>query len=181
MIEWVPILRESLMRESGDADSVAALATVDFQNHPHVRHIIVRRLESDGTIWITSDSRSQKMIQIRHNRHVELSFWLPAAKEQFRIAATALIIGGQDGPRYWFWQNVPDKTRATFLWPTPGQPLESKLYFPSSTDMVTAPPENFQLLHLTPHQVEHLDLNPHPHNRRRWKLSTDWTIEELNP
>jgi pyridoxamine 5'-phosphate oxidase len=182
MMECLAILRESLAREWDDSSPVAALATVDWQKHPHVRHVIVRRVDSDGVIWITSDLRSQKNNQIRQNRRVELCFWLPTAKEQFRIAAAASIIAGPERERNWFWANIPDQTRAMFLWPTPGEPLESKLYFPSSTEIVTnTPPETFELLQLTPDQIEHLELTPHPHRRRRWSRSTNWSVEPLNP
>ena len=181
MTACLAILRESIAREWGDASPVAALATVDWQKHPRVRHVVVRRLDSDGTMWITSDGRSQKNHQIRENRHVELCFWLPRAKEQFRVLAVASIVTIADEECYSFWQNIPDKTRATFLWPPPGQPLESRLYFPSETEIVTGPPDNFELLKLLPHQIEHLDLNLHPHRRRRWRGDADWTEEGINP
>ena len=181
MTEWLDILRQSIAREWGDASPVAALATVDWQKHPHVRYVVVRRVDSDGVMWITSDSRTGKNQQIRQNPHVELSFWLPKVREQFRISAIASIDAVPDSICYSFWQTIPDATRATFLWPTPGDPLESRLYFPSETEIVSGPPTNFELLQLTPHQIEHLDLNPHPHQRRRWRRDTDWTLENINP
>jgi pyridoxamine 5'-phosphate oxidase len=42
-------------------------------------------------------------------------------------------------------------------------------------------PEHFLLLRIVLDQVELLELTGHPHRRRRWRASTGWEEETLNP
>jgi len=177
MTDWLAILKESVHEEWENRPVVASLATVDASSNPHVRHVICRLIDDQGNITITSDARSAKNLQIRGNPHVELSLWLPQKRQQFRIAGTI----STDSRRDEIWRNLSDSTRATFFWPTPGQPRTADQSFDDAIPDTVTPPPNFEVLLLTPDQVEHLDLNPHPHRRRRWLRSTNWIVEELNP
>jgi pyridoxamine 5'-phosphate oxidase len=76
---------------------------------------------------------------------------------------------------------LSDSTRATFFWPHPGQPLNPDELFPDAIGPAAGPPATFEVLIIRPDQVEHLDLNPHPHRRRRWRRQTNWELENLNP
>jgi pyridoxamine 5'-phosphate oxidase len=177
MNKWLAILRESVANEWENPPIIAALATVDANGHPHVRHIVCRRIDDAGHITITSDSRSAKNQHVRANPNVELSLWLPQKRQQFRIAGTISI----DQRREEIWRDLSDTNRATFFWPIPGDPLNSDETFPAAIPASVMPPLNFELLLLTPEQVEHLDLFPHPHHHRRWRRATNWFLEELNP
>ena len=53
--------------------------------------------------------------------------------------------------------------------------------FPKAIPASDPPPASFEVIVLTPQVVEHLDLNPHPHRRRRWSREAGWAAEELNP
>jgi PPOX class probable FMN-dependent enzyme len=174
MIEWLQIFRNALTAEWGTAPAIAALATVDETGHPHVRNVVCREITADGTIRITSDARSSKNRHIRANPHVELTLWLPARREQFRISAMASL--GMDKK---LWDQLPETTRATFFWPAPGQPRAAAEAFAPTP--LTQPPANFEVLLLTPQEVDHLELCITPHRRRRWRRNSDWALEELNP
>jgi PPOX class probable FMN-dependent enzyme len=175
MIQWLRILQDALAAEWPNASVIAALATVDQNNHPHVRHVVCREISSDGTIRITSDARSTKNAHIRANPHVELTLWLPNRREQFRIAAIAFP--GMDKQ---LWNLLPEATRSTFFWPTPGDPKAPAHAFIQPPES-SPPPANFEVLTLTPQEVDHLELSITPHRRRRWRRHTDWALEDLNP
>jgi len=177
MSRWLAILKESVAGEWENPPIIAALATVDSMSHPHVRHVVCRRIDSDGTIWIASDARMAKNQHVRENPNVELSLWVPQKRQQFRIAGTISI----DPRREELWQALSDATRATFFWPPPGEPFNSTQPFAVAVSASVDPPANFEVLVLTPGQVEHLELSAHPHRRRRWKRSSNWAVEELNP
>jgi pyridoxamine 5'-phosphate oxidase len=177
MTEWLAILKQSVAGEWDNPPIIAALATVDSTGHPNVRHVVCRRIDDGGSISITSDARTAKNQHIRHNPNVELSLWLPAKRQQFRIAGTIAI----DPRREDIWRHLSDSTRATFFWPTPGDPRDRDQIFADAVPATVTPPPNFELLLLSPDQVEHLELSPHPHRRRRWRRATNWTLEELNP
>jgi PPOX class probable FMN-dependent enzyme len=178
MSEWLAILRESVAGEWENPPIIAALATADSSGNPHVRYVVARRIDDDGVITLTSDARSAKNQHIRANPNVELSLWLPQKRQQFRIAGTVSIDSRCDQ----VWRGLSDATRATFFWPTPAQPLSRDQTFANAIPATVNPPPNFELLALWPQQVEHLDLNPHPHRRRRWLRSTEgWLFDDLNP
>lgn len=177
MNEWLVILRESVAGEWENPPIIAALATVDSTGQAHVRHVVCRRIDDEGNITITSDTRSSKNQHIRDNPRVELSLWLPQKRQQFRIAGTISIEPQVER----IWRDLSDATRATFFWPTPGEPRLDDHHFPAAVPGTVAAPPNFEVLMLAPLHVEHLDISLHPHRRRRWLRSTRWMMEELNP
>jgi pyridoxamine 5'-phosphate oxidase len=177
MSEWLAILKESLASEWENPPIIAALATVDSTGNPHVRHVVCRRIDGDGNVTITSDARSAKNQHILHNPHAELAIWLPQKRQQFRIAGSISIEQRRDE----IWRDLSDSTRATFFWPTPAEPLNRKEVFADAVPASVNPPPSFEVLLLAPNQVEQLELEGHPHRRRRWRRAADWTEEELNP
>ena len=81
------------------------------------------------------------------------------------------------------WQALSDASRAMYFWPSPGarrnDPPES---FAKEVAAGTPPPANFEALVVRPRRVEHLQLGPHPHRRRRWMLAGHWSAaSEVNP
>jgi PPOX class probable FMN-dependent enzyme len=177
MTDWLAILKQSVSGEWENPPIIAALATADSNGNPHVRHVICRRIDDNGNIIITSDSRSAKNQHIRAKPNVELSLWLPQKREQFRIAGTISL----DPRREEIWRDLSNSTRATFFWPPPADPRNPDQVFADAVPATVNPPANFEVLLLTPEQVEHLELSPHPHRRRRWCRSSNWILEELNP
>jgi pyridoxamine 5'-phosphate oxidase len=177
MTQWLPILTEAVAGEWNQRPLIAALATVDSAGHPHVRHVVCRRIDVDGAIRIASDARTAKNQHSRANPSVELALWLPQRREQFRVAGEISI----DPQREEIWREMSDASRATFFWPSPGRPLDPSKSFPAAGHANATPPPNFEVLLLTPQQVEHLELAPHPHRRRRWRRASNWATESLNP
>ena len=173
-------LAAALDDEHGPRPRVAALATVDAAGRPRVRSVVCRRVATGG-IWVASDARSAKNAEVGANPAVELAFWLPGRREQFRVAGTARILDGE--PRIIAWEGLSDAARALFSWPAPGTPrVEAVDAFPAAVPAGGPIPGAFEVLVITPDAVEYLDLKPHPHHRRRFRrVGADWTAEELNP
>lgn len=172
-------LRSALDDEPADGPRIASMATVDAGGRPHVRSVVCRKIGPE-TLWIASDARSDKNGQVRANPAVELAFWLPRRREQFRVAGKVEFPGSED--REEAWSAMSDSARALFAWPDPGRPREpSPEAFPRSIQADAPVPETFELLAVVVDQVEHLDLTRHPHRRRRWRAEAGWRAEELNP
>ena len=172
-------LRSALDDESVDGPRIASMATVDAGGRPHVRSVVCRRI-GPGSIWIASDARSDKNGQVRANPAVELAFWLPRRREQFRVAGRVEFLGPED--RKEIWSAMSDSARALFAWPDPGRPrVASAEDFPRSVAADAPLPETFELLAVVVDQVEHLELSQHPQRRRRWRAEAGWRAEELNP
>src|SRR5687768_7583827 len=126
MMVWVAEFRSSLEREFGDHPRVAALATVDESDHPRARSVVCRQVEDDGTTWYTSDARSAKNRQLSREPRAEAVFWLPMLREQYRISGRVDIIrpGDAEDVRTHAWDTLSSASRALFLWPDPGAPLD---------------------------------------------------------
>jgi PPOX class probable FMN-dependent enzyme len=181
---WIPELRLALADEYGDRPAVAVLATVDRDGVPHGRAVACRRVEDDGSLWFATDARSAKNCHVRHTARAEVVLWLPRRREQFRVSGVVdvLTAADEDPRRLALWRSMSDASRAMFSWPPPGRPRDpDPLAFPQAVPADAEPPEEFELLVLDPERVEHLDLNPHPHRRRRWHAEGEWEEEELNP
>ncbi len=184
MSDWILDLRRALDAEYGDRPRIATLATVDRDGRPHGRSIVCRHIEDSGALWIATDARSAKNGQVRHEPSAELVFWLPTRREQFRVhGVVEILVSTDDDPRRSIlWRMLSDATRAMFFWPPPGRPLEpNPSDFPQAVPAEVEPPDDFEVLIVDPLRVEHLDLKPNPHARRRWRAERDWEEELLNP
>lgn len=80
------------------------------------------------------------------------------------------------------WAELPDATRAMFFWPMPGSPrTRNASMFSEQIDANTPAPQNFEVLVIRAIQAERLKLTEHPHERTRWRATTRWSAEALNP
>jgi PPOX class probable FMN-dependent enzyme len=175
MSEWFEIFHEAVTLEWPAQPIIAAMATSNAQGIPSVRNVVCR-IQGEQRFFITTDSRSQKSKHIQTSPQIELAFWLPRRREQFRIIAIAELWPDPQP----IWDDLSDQTRASFYWPAPGQPLQAD-NFPTKPSPGRKPPPHFQVLFLGPQQVDHLELTPQPHRRRRWSSATGWKLENLNP
>jgi pyridoxamine 5'-phosphate oxidase len=176
-MNWLTEFRAVLQRQP-PGPLIMTLATVDAGT-PRARSIICREIGDDGRLWFTTDARSQKVREIRAASIAEAVYWSAATRDQFRFLGP-VAIETQNADRHW--RALTDATRATFLWPSPGEERDPNLaHFPTTASADSPIPPNFALLILTPTEVEHLSLVPHPHRRRRWSAREAWSAIELNP
>jgi PPOX class probable FMN-dependent enzyme len=177
------LLRDALDLEFADRPRVAALATVDDHHRPRARNVVVRNL-SDEDLWIVSDARSEKNHHLQTNSTAELVFWLAGRREQFRLLCECRIIGRSehDGRREQAWAMLNDATRALFVWPTPGAPRgDCDVDFVQAVPADDPIPDSFELLILSPAEIDHLELSPFPFRRTRYRADNAWQPEERNP
>jgi PPOX class probable FMN-dependent enzyme len=183
MLPWIPILRESLDAEYADRPRIATLASVDAQHRPRARSVILRRIDdADGALWIVSSAHSEKNGQLRQTPAAALVLYLPVAREQFRLFGPAKIIRrGDDEPaRQAFWVSISDAARATFYWPTIGQPANHDSAIPAALPSTTPMPDHFELIRIDPVEAEHLATATLPHLRIRWRAENGWRPEPIN-
>ncbi len=182
---WVEELTAALAGEYGGAPHICTLATVDKSGNPRARSVVCRKLNADGSLWMVSDARSEKNEQLRLSPQAEACFWLPTRREQFRVGGSIKIWGASpsEPQRIEMWKSLSDASRALFLWPSPGaKRLDPPETFPKAVEASTPPPACFEVLILRPRRVEHLQLDSHPHRRRRWMLAGNWSAAgEVNP
>lgn len=185
MSEWIDEFQAALAREFGDKPCVATLATVDKSGAPRARTVVCRRVGAEGSLYVASDARSEKNEQLRGSPQAEVVFWLPGLREQFRVLGSARIVGltPDDPARAELWREMSDSARALFFWPSPGaKRVDPPEAFPQAVPASADVPANFEVIVVRPRRVEHLNLNVHPHERRRWMLAGKWSAgADLNP
>ena len=180
MTEWMKELIVLVEAEFHSKRIVGSLATVETDGTPRSRMVIVRSFnESDNTLWITTDSRSDKMPQLEKQPSAELVFWLLNERQQFRLRGLVRIVRNGSA-RQELWNGLNDSSRAMFFWPMPGAVRVAGSEFVKAVAPGPAPKE-FVLLVLKPEVVEALELNESPHRRRRWSEAGGWRMELLNP
>lgn len=183
MLLWLGIFQEALADEYADRPRIVTLATVDAQNHPRARTVILRQIDNDGRLWITSSGKAEKNAHLRNAPFAEIVAYLPTRREQFRLAGAVKVIGqGDDNAvRQRFWQTLSDAARATFYWPIIGQPVQPGENPPAAIPASTPMPDHFELIAIHPEIVEHLTTASIPHRRTRWQQANEWEPERINP
>jgi pyridoxamine 5'-phosphate oxidase len=181
---WRPLLRGARERE-GRAPHARwlQLATVAVDGTARVRTLVFRGWAGATGLDLLSDGRSAKPAELAHQAAVELCWLLPRARCQFRLRGAWHPIepdlAQQERDRHW--RALSPGGRAVWGWPAPGQPLDPEAHFPQELADESPLPAHFLVLRITLSQVELLELQGHPHRRRRWRAATDWREEPLNP
>ena len=159
------------------------LASVAADGTPRVRTLVFRGWASSAALDLLTDGRSAKASELAAQPAVEICWLLPRARAQFRLRGRQqnlpAALAGSERERHW--RSLTAAGRAVWGWPAPGLPLQSNAPFPAELPDETPLPANLQLLRIALEQVELLELGPQPHRRRRWRLSTGWREEPLNP
>jgi pyridoxamine 5'-phosphate oxidase len=181
--DWLNPLRQDLDAEFRDRPRPATLATIGTDGEPRARTLICREIDAAGFQFFVSDRRSTKNFEIRLRIESEVVYWLPGRRRQFRLRGDCVVVGtrGIVADVLRLWAGLSDETRAMFFWPPPGEPFDPRADFPQQVPATVPPPETFEVIAFAPEVVERLDLNPHPHDRRRWRLDNQWQEERLNP
>jgi hypothetical protein len=182
---WLDAFRSDLDAEFARAPRIAAMATSDRVGGATVRHVVIRRVEPDGSLLLATDARSTKVDHLRRRPDASISFWLQDLRRQYRLDGPVDRLA--DGPeRLALWRGLSDAARALFTWPEPGTlRTDDPDAFPAAVGADTEPPGSFLVLRVRPLFVERLDLKPHPHERLRWRAfagTTTWTgPQAVNP
>ena len=154
------------------------LATIGLDNIPKVRTVVFRGWSDSYEMLIYTDKRSQKYYELNSNNNVEICWLFSKSKCQFRIRGNSTKDFGRD--RLLHWQQLSNKSKAMWGWPSPGSQFEHNKnnYLSLSTNEIY---KNFILLKIDITQVDQLLLNNPIHTRRRWSKNIVWIEERINP
>lgn len=130
----------------GHGHNYVQIATVDADNKPHNRTVVVRGFQdsvgndcSGGeravALRMITHGQSDKIIHAKTNDACEMVWWFPKTNEQYRLDGHLKFIGGGTASsvplisappdelvkaRKAQWVNLTDETREQMLWPQPG-------------------------------------------------------------
>lgn len=188
---WRSPLARALHRNRSEPHSrYFQLATLRPDGSPANRTIVFRGFLNDtNQLMAITDGRSDKIAQIIHQPWAEACWYFTKTREQFRLFGRLQIADADHREhtlkttRQNIWQQLSDKARAQFYWPTPGETRTNGQGFASHTVDPTHPPTYFCLLLLEPTQVDHLELRGNPQNRYRYQMTEDnrWQKIPVNP
>ena len=77
------------------------VATVDAENRPHARNVLLRGIGSDRTLWFFTNRNSAKGVDLAANHAVGLLFSWLAQHRQIRVDGTAEPLTDDESDRYW--------------------------------------------------------------------------------
>jgi PPOX class probable FMN-dependent enzyme len=183
MLQWLQEFNEALDREYAQSPRIVSLASVDRSGAPHVRSVVIRRIDNEGRLFFATDARTEKNNQFRGDRSAEVLAWLPSVRCQFRIAGETKIVAypEDEALRRAIWRGMSDLTRSVFFWPTPGIARATDEAFAQAVAADVPPPQTFEILIVEPRQVDRLSVASHPHRRMVWRADTKWAGVEVNP
>ncbi|MFQ3235904.1 MAG: pyridoxamine 5'-phosphate oxidase [Paraglaciecola sp.] len=143
------------------------LATIDAQGTPNCRTMVFRGFDEDSDeLLMHTDLRSDKIQTLRYQNTVEVCWYFPVTREQFRLQGKIELIDSpehsQEALRKGHWHKLSGDGRGAYAQSTVNEntpaakPEERNLHSPS---------EYFALLQLITNRVDHLQLYPLPHQR----------------
>ncbi len=181
---WRLLLRGALERQGRSPQARwLQLASLAADGTPRVRTLVFRCWSGGAALDLLTDRRSAKSGELTGEAALELCWVLPKARCQFRLRGHRLPLAGEEErltlDRHWL--ALTPRGRALWGWPSPGEPLQKEAPFPRELDDSAPRPEHFELLRVELQQVELLELQGHPHRRRRWQAASDWQEVWLNP
>jgi len=187
---WRSPLARALHRNRSQPHSrYFQLATITPAGRPANRTVVFRGWLADtNTLTLIADHRSAKVADIAAHPWAAACWYFTSTREQFRLAGPIQLVHAADLDaaltlaRQNSWEALSDKARQQFYWPHPAQPRSADTAFdPRAID--ETPPDDFCLVLLTPHQVDHLELRGDPQNRTLYSHHADatWQVNAVNP
>ena len=177
-------------QERAGLEDYIQLATIRPDGTPANRTVVFRGfLERPDRLLCATDARGDKVDQLHRNPAVELCWYFPRSREQFRLRGTATLIeAGHPDPemlvaRDTVWLGLPASVRVQFAWPDPGEPREDLTVFDIPAPAKASPPGEFCLIVVEPERVDHLALRPFPHQRDVYERDGEgkWLVTAVNP
>ncbi|GIW77029.1 MAG: hypothetical protein KatS3mg104_2092 [Phycisphaerae bacterium] len=154
----VQYIKSFLEREFGHDPWVCMLATTDEAARPTVRCMVLREIDTDGQLWFVSDRRTRKDDHLRARPDTEVCFWLPRQQVQIRIRGRATVMDAQTDQffRQMWWDRLSDANR--------------RIFRNDETDSDPSMPGTFELLSVTPTEIELQDLSDQDNVQQVWKV-----------
>ncbi|MGC1309899.1 MAG: Npun_F5749 family FMN-dependent PPOX-type flavoprotein [Phormidesmis sp.] len=168
------------------------LATIKPDGTPANRTLVFRGfLAQSNQLMFICDRRSQKIEQIAQNPNAEACWYFTKTREQFRLSGQLTLVTTDTAPtdlrqaRQQTWQKLSDSARIQFNWPQPKALRADDDAFQPAQPNDQTPTDNFCLLLLAAHSVDHLALRGDPQSRHLYKKSASasepWQVTAINP
>ncbi|KAL6649076.1 hypothetical protein ACP70R_013300 [Stipagrostis hirtigluma subsp. patula] len=191
---WRALLQRALDANAHLRHSIYfQLATVGGGGRPANRTVVFRGFQEHcDKIQINTDTRSNKIGEIKNCPFGEICWYFTDSWEQFRISGSIDVIDGsgsdptklQHREKAWFASSV--KSRLQYLGPQPGIPVVDDDHVKDvHLDPSAGPVDAFCLLVLDPEKVDYLNLKNNQRlvftRSQKEDGSNDWMAEKVSP
>ena len=156
-------LKEELMlgvTQKGHPFRFCNFATLDPENSPQMRTVVLRHMSAELKPIFYTDNRSQKVLEIKKNNKVGLLFYNPEKLLQIKIEGRASVL---DDPQRieGLWAEVPENNRKDYTTHlAPGTFIDN----PNEIEYL-ADKNYFCPVEIEPHKIEYLQLKRSNHIR----------------
>ena len=181
---WLECLDVALKKNRRDpASRYFLLATIRPDGSPANRTVVFRGFGPNEEIQFISDTRSQKISELKQKQNAAICWYFSDTREQFRISGVVKteLSRGSDLAQE-LWQKISEQARSQFYWPEPGHEFKELAQDFSSIDFNSStPPEEFCVLRFSPVEVDYLSLRGIPQARfRSFRSDGSWIAERIN-
>ena len=160
---WRDLLKRSLSLNSSLPNAqYAQLATVRCDGTPGNRTIVFRGFNQDSELQFCTDVASSKVQEISQTPAVELCWYFPMSREQFRISGTMVPITSRDPSplqhvRRTVWDSLSFAAKKQFL------SITTLAESDETRARALEPTDSFCVLLLAPRKIDYLNLfDPSP-------------------
>lgn len=178
---------DEAIAEKVNEPTAMVLSTIDGQNRPHARVVLLKELSKTGFVFFTNYG-SAKAGHISMRNYVSLTFFWPEQERQVRIDGTVEKIGRKISDEYFASRPVDSQIGA---WASPqSQIIGSKKFLEDNFSKYQAKfgekiprPQNWGGYLVTPYQIEFWQGRPNRlHDRISYRLDKyNWKVVRLAP
>lgn len=146
---------------------------------PDSRYVVLRETTEDLKLLFFSDSRSEKIAQVRTNPSISLLFYHPSERCQVKINGVATILPQKEANEN-FWNKIPSEAQKAYQskWPP-----KTHVDTPEKGIMLESKYKNdyFSVIQIFPMEVECLQLDSKGHlrivfKRAHAKWQSSWLV-----
>ncbi|WP_094968245.1 pyridoxamine 5'-phosphate oxidase family protein [Winogradskyella aurantia] len=153
-----------------------SLATLS-QGVPRQRTVVLRKMTTDLSLIVYTDTRSQKVMDIKNNPEVSALFYHPKKLMQITIIGEAQFVTDKQVVQQ-HWSSISNTSRRDYITTlAPGTSIKQ----PDAVDY-NAQDYNFTVLQIVPNRIEYLQLKRPNHLRIAYtKKNTSWKGQFMVP
>ena len=153
------------------------LATLDGQNRPKSRTVVLRDINKESQLFFFTDARSKKLEHLERNPIVSALFYNPKTQLQIHINGQAIQVV-EEAPLQHYWALVGEPSKRDYSTSrAPGSPLQEtgKITYLRDT-------HHFSVVKILPQSIEYLKLQRPDHLRGSYtQLHGKWKHQYLVP
>ena len=200
LINWLERIDISIKKSRKiKGGNYVQIATVDENGVPNCRTVVFRGFlkynqDKNLAIKMITDSRSEKVDQIKFSPMCEMVWWFSQSSEQYRIKGILKLISNDQSneseeefqiARKQMWGNLSDPAREQFYWLQPGKEYDGIPVVPNggrdNDGKVLNPPNTFLLMLLIPTSVKYLRLKDNFAQNDKIQDNNKWISTRVNP